>query len=70
MTGTPFSRDGSKVDILQLVHSWLCSMESGNWVMILDNADDKNVCLREKEVRLEPKGISGVKHSENSSHVK
>ena len=36
-------RDGPNVDILQLVHSWLCSAESGKWVIIVDNADESSV---------------------------
>ena len=33
-------RDDPKVDILHLVHHWLCDERNGRWLLILDNADD------------------------------
>lgn len=33
-------------NILQLVYNWLCDERKGKWVMILDNADDKDVFLK------------------------
>ncbi|KAI7970683.1 hypothetical protein EIK77_003083 [Talaromyces pinophilus] len=33
-------RDDPKCDILELVKKWLCDETNGNWLMILDNADD------------------------------
>jgi tetratricopeptide (TPR) repeat protein len=35
--------DNLKVDVLRLVHSWLCDDSNGQWVLIIDNADDSNV---------------------------
>jgi tetratricopeptide (TPR) repeat protein len=32
-----------KVDILQLVRSWLCDESNGQWTMVIDNADDADV---------------------------
>ncbi|KXJ85386.1 P-loop containing nucleoside triphosphate hydrolase protein [Microdochium bolleyi] len=36
-------RHDPKVDVLQLVHNWLFNTENGQWLMILDNADDVEV---------------------------
>ncbi|KAL9591473.1 MAG: hypothetical protein Q9179_007687 [Wetmoreana sp. 5 TL-2023] len=36
-------RDDPKVDILQLVRTWLCDESNGRWVTIVDNADDSSV---------------------------
>ncbi|KAF5235111.1 hypothetical protein FAUST_7283 [Fusarium austroamericanum] len=33
-------REDPKADILNIVYNWLCSEKSGQWLMILDNADD------------------------------
>lgn len=33
-------KDGSEADILSRVKSWMESEKSGNWLMVLDNADD------------------------------
>ncbi|KAL9583475.1 MAG: hypothetical protein Q9203_005066, partial [Teloschistes exilis] len=35
--------DEPKVNILQLVHAWLCDESNSRWIMIVDNADDSNV---------------------------
>ena len=35
--------DDPKADTLQLVYDWLCNKENGNWVMVIDNADDETV---------------------------
>ncbi|KAF2813025.1 TPR-like protein [Mytilinidion resinicola] len=35
--------DNPKVDVLRLVHNWLCDESNGRWVMIVDNADDSAV---------------------------
>ncbi|KAL6409280.1 hypothetical protein AUP68_05652 [Ilyonectria robusta] len=35
--------DDSKTDMLQLVKTWLERRERGNWLMIIDNADDAQV---------------------------
>ena len=40
-----------KVDQLQLVKQWLEDEDSGNWVMIIDNADDENLFFGEDEDR-------------------
>jgi tetratricopeptide (TPR) repeat protein len=36
-------RNDKNADILNLVYEWLRNKSNGNWVMILDNADDKEV---------------------------
>jgi tetratricopeptide (TPR) repeat protein len=36
-------RNDKDADILNLVYEWLRNKHNGNWVMILDNADDKDV---------------------------
>jgi len=36
-------RDDPKVDILRLVHDWLCDERNGRWLMVVDNADDDRV---------------------------
>jgi hypothetical protein len=36
-------RDDPKVEILGLVHSWLCDERNGQWLMVVDNADDNQV---------------------------
>ncbi|KAJ4267004.1 hypothetical protein NW762_003102 [Fusarium torreyae] len=33
-------REDPKVDILKLVYNWLCDERNGQWLMVLDNADD------------------------------
>ncbi|KAM0351803.1 hypothetical protein ACHAPU_002315 [Fusarium lateritium] len=33
-------REDPRVDIMQLVHDWLCDESNGPWLMILDNVDD------------------------------
>ena len=35
--------DKPRADVLQLVYEWLMDERNGNWLMVLDNADDKNV---------------------------
>jgi tetratricopeptide (TPR) repeat protein len=35
--------DNPKSDVLRLVRSWLCDESNGQWVMIIDNADDSSV---------------------------
>jgi hypothetical protein len=32
-----------KADILQLVYDWLCDVKNGQWLMVIDNADDDDV---------------------------
>ena len=32
-----------RADALQLVYEWLMDERNGNWLMVLDNADDKRV---------------------------
>ena len=39
-------RDDPKVNILWLVSNWLCHEKNGQWLMILDNADDNDVFFR------------------------
>jgi tetratricopeptide (TPR) repeat protein len=36
-------RDNPQVDSLRLVSDWLCDETNGNWVMIIDSADDTEV---------------------------
>ncbi|RAO73452.1 uncharacterized protein BHQ10_009464 [Talaromyces amestolkiae] len=36
-------RDDPNVDVLQLVRNWLCDETNGQWMMIVDNADDIEV---------------------------
>jgi tetratricopeptide (TPR) repeat protein len=36
-------RDDPKTDILGAVHSWLCDERNGQWLMVVDNADDDQV---------------------------
>jgi hypothetical protein len=36
-------REDPKADILQLVCAWLSDRRNGQWLMILDNADDDSV---------------------------
>ena len=40
-----------KVDQFQLVKKWLESEDSGNWVMVIDNADDESLFFGEDEDR-------------------
>ena len=40
-----------EVDQLQLVKQWLENKESGNWVMVIDNADDENLFYGEDKNR-------------------
>ena len=35
--------DNPKANILRFVRSWLCDESNGQWVMIVDNADDSSV---------------------------
>ncbi|KAL1595120.1 hypothetical protein SLS60_009807 [Paraconiothyrium brasiliense] len=35
--------DNPKADVLRLVRNWLCDELNGQWVMVIDNADDSNV---------------------------
>ena len=44
-------RDEPKADILRLVSDWLCDEANGQWVMILDNADDISVFFHAHEGR-------------------
>ncbi|KAH8726910.1 TPR domain protein [Phaeosphaeriaceae sp. PMI808] len=48
--------DQPDVDILKLVHSWLCDEANGHWVMIIDNADDLSVFPRPTQRRNVSKG--------------
>jgi tetratricopeptide (TPR) repeat protein len=43
--------DQPDVEILKLVHSWLCDEANGRWVMIIDNADDLGVFSRPSQRR-------------------
>ncbi|KAI1747810.1 P-loop containing nucleoside triphosphate hydrolase protein [Xylaria castorea] len=36
-------RNQPNADILQLVYQWLCNEHNGQWLMVLDSADDANV---------------------------
>ncbi|KAH8742291.1 hypothetical protein F5883DRAFT_656864 [Diaporthe sp. PMI_573] len=36
-------RKDPKADIPQLMEQWLCNVENGPWLLVLDNADDDNV---------------------------
>ena len=38
-----FGWDDPKVDILQVVRTWLCDESNGRWVTIVDNADNLKV---------------------------
>ncbi|MCJ1428558.1 hypothetical protein MMC29_006468 [Sticta canariensis] len=38
-------RDDPKANVVRLVYDWLCDEKSGQWLMILDNADDQGVFL-------------------------
>ncbi|KAK2024242.1 TPR-like protein [Colletotrichum zoysiae] len=37
------SRSDPNVDVVRLVYDWLCAEENGQWLMVVDNADDVNV---------------------------
>lgn len=54
-------RDKPKVDILRLVYEWLCSDESGKWLLILDNADDATIFFNSS--RETPVSTTGRKES-------
>ncbi|KAJ5660387.1 hypothetical protein N7507_006838 [Penicillium longicatenatum] len=36
-------RHDPKMNILHLVYQWLCDTHNGNWLMVLDNADDDGI---------------------------
>ncbi|WYZ43755.1 hypothetical protein EsH8_VII_000191 [Colletotrichum jinshuiense] len=36
-------RSEPHVDVIQLVYDWLCTEDNGEWLMVLDNADDVDV---------------------------
>ncbi|KAK2059691.1 TPR-like protein [Colletotrichum caudatum] len=36
-------RSEPNVDVVRLVYDWLCAEENGQWLMVVDNADDVNV---------------------------
>jgi tetratricopeptide (TPR) repeat protein len=64
-----------KVNILRLVHNWLCDDSNGQWTMIVDNADDATVfypnvsqihAVRSSEHPLEPLS-DYIPHSPNGS---
>ena len=44
-----FGAEDPKVDQLQLVKRWLEGEDSGNWMMIIDNADDEKLFFGEDE---------------------
>ncbi|KXJ86482.1 P-loop containing nucleoside triphosphate hydrolase protein, partial [Microdochium bolleyi] len=48
-------RHDPKVDVLQLVYNWLFNAEKGQWLMILDNADDVEVFF--PSIRNRPRAI-------------
>jgi tetratricopeptide (TPR) repeat protein len=37
--------DNPKIDTLQLVYNWLCDTNNGQWMLVVDNADDETVFL-------------------------
>ncbi|OQE11585.1 hypothetical protein PENVUL_c002G01829 [Penicillium vulpinum] len=39
-------QDDSKASVNQLVHRWLCDMQNGPWLMIVDNADDESILTK------------------------
>ena len=54
-----FAAEDPKVDQLQLVKRWLESKDSGDWVMIIDNADDENLLFGKDEGQADgPSSIS------------
>jgi tetratricopeptide (TPR) repeat protein len=55
-------RDDPKADILRLLHNWLCDERNGQWLIILDNADDDQV--------LHSTGVDsdGVAHGTEAAH--
>jgi hypothetical protein len=44
--------DESKTDILGLVFRWLESDDSGDWLMILDNADDASIFFSQRDAEV------------------
>ncbi|KFX90997.1 hypothetical protein V490_06147 [Pseudogymnoascus sp. VKM F-3557] len=55
-------RNDPKADILRLLHNWLCDERNGQWLIILDNADDDQV--------LHSTGVDsdGVAHGTEAAH--
>lgn len=49
--------DNPKADILRLVRNWLCDESKGQWVIILDNADDASVFFHNKPLSREADGL-------------
>ena len=41
--------DKPRADVLQLVYEWLMDERNGNWLMVLDNADDKSVFSNQEQ---------------------
>ena len=58
-------REDPKADILQLVCAWLSDRRNGQWLMILDNADDDNVFFAADEDSTGAAQISDI-----TSHTK
>jgi hypothetical protein len=50
-------------DILKLVFNWLCDESNGNWVIIIDNADDVEVFTR--SLASSERGVSSTEQAES-----
>ncbi|KFY67480.1 hypothetical protein V496_01551 [Pseudogymnoascus sp. VKM F-4515 (FW-2607)] len=48
-------RDDPKANVLRLVYNWLSDEANGQWLMILDNVDDRSVFLGNNDVVVSPR---------------
>ncbi|KAI9877032.1 MAG: hypothetical protein M1830_005006 [Pleopsidium flavum] len=52
--------DEPRADIFRIVNNWLCDEANGQWIMIVDNADDPDLVFNPSEGRLTTKVSSSV----------
>ncbi|KAE8412261.1 nucleoside phosphorylase domain-containing protein [Aspergillus pseudocaelatus] len=71
-------RDDPTVDILKIESQWLSDNTSGQWLMILDNADNEDLFTQEIEVGMRPNSpntsarallITSITHTANGSVI-
>ena len=62
--------DDPKANKLDLVHSWLCDEQNGEWLLILDNADDASMFFTQKRYSRDADFITGLATSTAKSYFR
>lgn len=63
-------RDDAEVDAIRLVCDWLSDEENGSWLMVLDNADDRDLWLGSRNSSLERSSMPLVDYLPRGPHCR